>query len=187
MDDVISAVQVGQSDNTESLTAQSMLSNGPPPLLPREAKDLVSVKRILAGEVNWECVKEVFGWIIDTKSGTFALPECKLQELWDLLGIPISQQHIGRKDLKRLVGKLRSIHLAVPGRCKIFTISNVRWPRQGQIGPGCLQPSTARLQNGKYWRNRQLTDPLTSPISSVANPPIWGSSTPQDLGPGECG
>ena len=35
----------------------------------------------LAGEGYWECVKEVLGWIIDTKAGTVALPERKLQEL----------------------------------------------------------------------------------------------------------
>ena len=105
----------GQSDNTESLTAQSVLSNGFFPLLPGEAKDLVSVKKLLAREGDWECVKEVLRWTINTKAGTVALPERKLQELRDLLDIPTSQQRMGGKELERLVGKLRSMHLAVPG------------------------------------------------------------------------
>ena len=34
--------------------------------LPRELKDLVSVKKLVAGEGDWTCVKEVLGWILDT-------------------------------------------------------------------------------------------------------------------------
>ena len=54
-------------------------------------------------------------WIIDTEAGKVALPERKLQELRDLLGTPISQRRMGWKELERLVGKLCSMHLAVPG------------------------------------------------------------------------
>ena len=50
-----------------------------PPSLLGEAKDLELVKKLLAGEGYWECVKEVLGWIIETEAGTVALPECKLQ------------------------------------------------------------------------------------------------------------
>ena len=75
----------------------------------------MSVKKLLAGEEDWECVKEVLGWTINTEAETVALPERKLQELRDLLDIPTSQRRMGRKELERLVGKLRSMHLAVPG------------------------------------------------------------------------
>ena len=73
------------------------------------------VKKLLAGEGDWECFKEVLGWIIDTEAGTIALPDCKLQELRDLLDIPLSQRRMGRQDLERLVGKLRPMHLPVTG------------------------------------------------------------------------
>ena len=69
----------------------------------------------MAEEGDWECVKEVLGWTINTKAGTVALPERKLHELRDLLDILSSQRRMGRKELERLVGKLHSIHLAVPG------------------------------------------------------------------------
>ena len=117
MNDAISVVQGGGGaiKNTESLTAYSMLPNGPPPSLPREAKDSVSVKKLLAREGDWGCVKEVLGRIINTKAETVALPERKLQELQALLDIPISQRRMGRNELEQLVGKLRSMHLAVPG------------------------------------------------------------------------
>ena len=58
---------------------------------------------------------EVLSWTIDTEAGTVALPERKLQELRDLLEIPLFQRHMGRKELEQLVGKLRSMHLGVPG------------------------------------------------------------------------
>ena len=75
----------------------------------------MAVKKLLAREGDWECIKEVLGWIIDTKAGTIALPERKLQELRDLLDIPTSQRRMGRKELEHLLGKLRSMHLVVPG------------------------------------------------------------------------
>ena len=56
-----------------------------PPSLSREAKDSVSVKKILAGEGDWGCVKVVISSTINTEAGTVALPERKLQELRDIL------------------------------------------------------------------------------------------------------
>ena len=53
-------------------------------------------------------MKEVVGWIINIEAGTVALPERKLQYLINLLAIPATQRCIGRKDMERLVGKLRS-------------------------------------------------------------------------------
>ena len=75
----------------------------------------MSVKTLLAREGDWECVKDVLGWIIDTKSGDVALLDHKLQDLQDLLEIPTTQRRMDRKDLERLEGKLCSMHLAVPG------------------------------------------------------------------------
>ena len=187
MDDVIGAVQEGAElqhrvfDSTVSALKCLFTS------LPGEAKDSVSVKKLLAGEVDLVCVQDILRWIIDTVAGAVALPDLKLKELWALLDIPVSQRRMSRKDLELLVGKLRSIHLAVRGRWHISNTSNVRWPRREWIEPGFLQTSTARSWTGKYWRIRQLIDPLTLPRSSVTNPPIWGSATPEDSGPGECG
>ena len=62
------------------------------PSLPVEAKNLVSVKKLLVGEGGWTCVKEFLSWIIDMDSETVALPERKLQELQYLLTIPTTQR-----------------------------------------------------------------------------------------------
>ena len=115
MDYVIVVVQGGSERQHRVFDSTVRALKSIFPSLPGEAKDLVLVKKLLAGEGDWEFVKKVPGWIIDTEAGTVALPERKLQELQDLLDIPTSQQQLGKKELERLVGKLRSMHLAVPG------------------------------------------------------------------------
>ena len=57
----------------------------------------------------------MLGWRIDTEAGTVALPDQKHLELLQLLTIPNMQLRMGRKELESLVGKLFSMHLAVPG------------------------------------------------------------------------
>ena len=69
----------------------------------------------MVGEGNWTCKKEVLVWQIETEVGTVALPERKDLELLQLLAIPSTQRQMGRKELERLVRKLRSIYLVVPG------------------------------------------------------------------------
>ena len=85
------------------------------PSLPGESKDLASVKKVLAGEGDWTCVKEVLRCIIDTEAGTVALPERKLREQQNLLAIPTTHRRMVRKDIERLLGKLCSMHLVVHG------------------------------------------------------------------------
>ena len=75
----------------------------------------MSVKKLLAGEEDWTRVKEVLGWILDTESGTVTLPERNIEELLTLVDTIYTQCRMGQKDLERLVGKLFSMNLAVPG------------------------------------------------------------------------
>ena len=85
------------------------------PITNGRVQRLGECQKILAGEGNWTCIKEVLGRNIDMEAGTVALPERKLQELLTLADIPTVQRHMGRNDVDRLVGKLHSIHLAVAG------------------------------------------------------------------------
>ena len=43
--------------------------------LPDYTKDLVSVKNLLTGEGNWTCANKVMGCMVDTDTGTVALPD----------------------------------------------------------------------------------------------------------------
>jgi hypothetical protein len=84
------------------------------PSIPGEQKDSVSLKKALAGDGDWNTVKEILGWVIDTDSGTLRLLDKRLSDLRNLLNIPSSQRRISRKKLERLIGKLHSMHLAIP-------------------------------------------------------------------------
>ena len=53
--------------------------------------------------------------MVDTKDVTLILPPKRKAELGTLLNIPPSQRRISTKKLERLIGKLRSMHLAIPG------------------------------------------------------------------------
>ena len=55
------------------------------------------------------------GWVINTKAGTLRLSARRLKDLRQLLSIPLTQRQISRKKIERLIGKLRSMHLAIPG------------------------------------------------------------------------
>ena len=69
----------------------------------------------MAGKGYWTYKKEVLGWQIDTEAGMVALPDQKHLELLQLLAILATHRRFLWKELERLVGKLRSIHLTVPG------------------------------------------------------------------------
>ena len=90
MDDVISSVQGGAERQHQVFDSTVHALKWLFPSITREAKDSVSFKNLLAGEGDWEYVKEVLGCIIDTKVGMLSLPERKLQELRDLPNILIS-------------------------------------------------------------------------------------------------
>ena len=100
----------------------------------------MSVKNLVAGEGYWTCVKEVLGWILDTEAETVTLPKRKLEEVLTLVNILATQRMMVRKDLERLVGKLRSMHFAVPGAvARLFHIQ--RWLNQGGLERAWLSPA----------------------------------------------
>ena len=75
------------------------------------------------------------GWILDAESGKVTLLDRKIEEFLTLVEIPATQRRMVRKDLECLVGKLRSMHLAVPGAVgSLFHIQRVL--NQGGGGPG---------------------------------------------------
>ena len=139
MDGIISAVQGGPDrhdkffDGTVCALKWLFLS------LTGESNDLVRVKRILAGEGDWACVKEVLGWTLYTEVGMPPLLGRKLWELITLVDISVTQYRMGRKDLERLVGNLCSMHLAVPGEvAHLFYIQCAL--NHGGVERACLLP-----------------------------------------------
>ena len=47
----------------------------------------MSVKKLVAGEGEWTCVKEVLGWILDTEARTVTILERKLEEFLTLVNL----------------------------------------------------------------------------------------------------
>ena len=94
------------------------------------------VEKLVAGEGDWTCVKEVLGWILDTEAGT-------VEELLTLVDIPATQRRMVQEDLERLVEKLRSMHLTVPGAVThLFHIQ--RTLNQGGVHRAWLSPTFYR-------------------------------------------
>ena len=85
------------------------------PPLPIKLKDSVSFEKAQKGDGDWAAEKEILGWIINSEKGTFQLPHCRLKELKSLLAIYPSQQQLPVSKIRSLIGKVRSMHLAVPG------------------------------------------------------------------------
>ena len=81
MDNVISAVQGDLEKQHQVFDSTVCAIKWLLPSLPGESKDSVSVKKLLAEERCWTCIKDIIRWIIDMKSVTVALPERKLQKL----------------------------------------------------------------------------------------------------------
>ena len=75
MDDVISTVKGGNERQHQVFDSTGRALKWMFPSLLGESKDLLSAKKLLAGEGCWTCAKEVLGWIIDTEAETVALPE----------------------------------------------------------------------------------------------------------------
>ena len=82
--------------------------------LSHDLKDSVSLKKALMGDGDWSHIKEIIGWVINTKMGTFSLSPNILADLQALLAISATQRRLSRKKLEKLIGKLQSMHLAVP-------------------------------------------------------------------------
>ena len=126
----------------------------------------------MTGEGGWTCVKEFLGWILDTEAGTVTLPERKFEELLALVDIPATQHRMGRKDLERLVGKLCSMHLAVPvAVAHLFHIQCAL--NQGGVDRAWLSTaSIASLHIGRLLPSRRSPGQRTWQKSSVGNQPI---------------
>ena len=145
-------------------------------------------ENILGGEGDWTCVKEVLGWTLNTEAGMVTLPEQKIQELLTLVDISVTQLRMGRNDIKGLVEKLPSMHLAVPAAVAyLFYIQRSMTHEGGWTRHGCCQPFIARSWIGGHSRYRWWPSPRTCPILFIANPPIYGFATRQALGWGAFG
>ena len=114
MDDFITAVQSGPWNQSQVFgsTVQDLKCIVPSFL--DEANDLVGEKKLQSVERDWICVKELLECIVDTEEGTFALPDIKHKNIFELFNLMALQHPMVRKYLEQIIGELHYIHLVVP-------------------------------------------------------------------------
>ena len=85
-------------------------------------REPVSIKKLKQGDVSWNTVKTVLGWIINTATMTIELPEHRAARLAEILAsIPPTQKRIAVRKWHKVLGELRSMSLALPGARNMFS------------------------------------------------------------------
>ncbi len=86
-------------------------------------KDPVSIKKLHKGDCSWATIKNCLGWIINTQANTITLPEHRrVADLASILAdIPSTQKRISKKRWWSILGKFRSVSLALPGSRGLFS------------------------------------------------------------------
>ena len=115
MDNLICANQGGAAQQHRILDLTLCTIKKIFPSVPGEIKYLTSLKKGLARNWGWKTTKEILVWVVDTNKVTLWLSMKHKTELLYLHSTPPSRRRMAVKSLERLVGKLRSMHLEVPG------------------------------------------------------------------------
>jgi hypothetical protein len=85
-------------------------------------REPVSLKKLKQGDVSWNTIKTVLGWVIDTSTMTIQLPPHRVDRLAELLAsIPKTQKRIALRKWHKVLGELRSMSLALPGARNMFS------------------------------------------------------------------
>lgn len=83
----------------------------------------VSIKKLNKGDASLRTAHTILGWEVDTLAKTITLPIHRQQRLRDILDSipPPHQQRIGITKWHQVLGELRSMALALPGSCGLFS------------------------------------------------------------------
>jgi hypothetical protein len=96
------------------------------PLMPTDSPhrtEPISVKKLGKGGSQWATRKNILGWIVDTVRHTIELPPRRRARLHAILAeLPRTQHWASAKKWHKVVGELRSMELAVPGLCGMFSL-----------------------------------------------------------------
>jgi hypothetical protein len=133
-------------------------------LRPLEAQDgpyrrePISVDKLQKGDACWETRKKILGMIIDTLSMTPELPPRRQQRLSDLLNsIHPSQKRLSLNTWHKLLGKLRSMSLALPGAQGLFSAMQAAIRTNGS-GHLCLNKGFHDAINDFRWLSDSMRD-----------------------------
>jgi hypothetical protein len=88
----------------------------PPKIDCPNAKDPISIKKLLKGDGSWKDIQKILGWIMNFAKQELTLPPAKALRLEQLLhSISPTQKRISVRKWQKLLGELRSMVWAIPG------------------------------------------------------------------------
>ena len=87
-----------------------------------QSKEVLSLKKLDAGDCSWSTCQTMLGWIVDSVNMTIALPPHRVARLKEIIhAIPRTQRRVGVDKWHKTLGELRSMALALPGARGLFS------------------------------------------------------------------
>ena len=88
----------------------------------KQRKEVLPMKKLEAGDCLWSTCQTMLGWIVDSVNMTISLTPHRVAWLKEIVSsIPITQHSVGVDKWHRVLGKLRSMALALPGARRLFS------------------------------------------------------------------
>ena len=123
-------------------------------------REPASLKKLRKGNCSWCTVKEVLGWVIDTVTLTIYLPLHQVKRLGEILAsIPVHQKRTSVKKWHKVLDKLRSMSLTMPGAGHLFSLMQQAIPKK--IGG---RVSLTKDIHQRRWRNFAGCSTASSPV-----------------------
>jgi hypothetical protein len=125
VDDFVAVAQ-GSSDDLNAVR-NTLLHSIDAVFRPNQETDVtraepVSLKKLDKGDASWKTTHTILGWDVDTRKKTIALPQHRIDRLYEILdSIPPHQKRIGVTKWHKVLGELRSMSIALPGSRGLFS------------------------------------------------------------------
>ena len=87
-----------------------------------QRKEVLSLKKLDAGDLSWSTCQTMLGWIVDLVNMTIPLPPHRVARLKEIVSaIPRTQWRVGVDKWHKILGEPRSMALALPGYRGLFS------------------------------------------------------------------
>jgi hypothetical protein len=87
-------------------------------------KDPISLKKLQKGDAQWNCEKEILGFIVDGWHRTVRLSEQKVTNIVSEIRKILKKKSVSLRRYRRIVGKLRHVALILPSTKGLFSAIN---------------------------------------------------------------
>jgi hypothetical protein len=122
-----------------------------------------SIKKLLKGDAYLDMLKIVLGWILDTLKGTIELPPHQNQRLREIFEYLHHRTRVGTNTWQKILGKLRSMAIGIPGSRGLFSMLQEGLKCQDQDRIRMTGPMKDQLDDFEY-----LAQDLSRQPTSIA-------------------